>query len=135
MILLDTIHIIGYTQFENNVDNYLFENLPDENYEGKELNTLKDKVKNFFECFETEYNYQANKFRYPNLRNRISEYLQGLPTCGGSLPCYYVDIIKDAKNIHGVDYDDLTVKSVDYICDNWYEFISSHLLRIKNYES
>lgn len=42
----------------------------------------RDALKLFFDSFNTQYNYEDNKRRIPNLQERIAEWLQGLPdTC------------------------------------------------------
>lgn len=40
-----------------------------------------DALQFFFDCFDKEYNFEYNKRRFPNLAERIGEYLQGLPSC------------------------------------------------------
>lgn len=45
------------------------------------FNTDFDALQFFFDCFDEEYNFEYNKRRFPNLAERIGEYLQGLPSC------------------------------------------------------
>ena len=49
--------------------------------EGREFVTDADALGFFFECFDAEFNYQANKRRFPCLSERIGDYLRGLPSC------------------------------------------------------
>lgn len=49
--------------------------------EGKEFKTDAEALQFFFDCFDEEFNFQYNKRRYPNLSERIGEYLKGLPSC------------------------------------------------------
>lgn len=49
--------------------------------EGLEFNTDAEALQFFFDTFNEEFNYQQNKRRYPNLQERIGEYLRGLPSC------------------------------------------------------
>jgi len=49
-------------------------------------------------CFDSEYNYDNNKKRYPNLQDRLSEYLQGLPY--GFDLCYNWQILDFAAQVH-----------------------------------
>lgn len=49
--------------------------------EGKEFDTDAEALQFFFDCFEQEFNYQYNKRRFPNLAERIGEWLRGLPSC------------------------------------------------------
>lgn len=48
-------------------------------YYGFEAKTNKKKVQFIVDCFNKEFNYLYNKKRYPNLINRLGEWLQGLP--------------------------------------------------------
>lgn len=61
--------------------------------EGREFVTDADALGFFFECFDAEFNYQANKRRFPCLSVRIGEYLKGLPGCFSGFYCD-ADIIK-----------------------------------------
>ena len=38
-------------------------------------------LKFFFDNFNEEFNYQYNKRYYPNLQQRIEQYLKGVPSC------------------------------------------------------
>lgn len=49
--------------------------------EDKECNTDAEALQFFFGCFEQEFNFQYNKRMFPNLAERIGEYLKGLPSC------------------------------------------------------
>lgn len=49
--------------------------------EGLEFNTDAEALQFFFDTFNEEFNNQQNKRRYPNLQERIGQYLQGLPSC------------------------------------------------------
>lgn len=51
--------------------------------EGKEFANDFEVLNFFFENFNAEFNYQYNKRRYPNMAERIGQYLQGLPSCCG----------------------------------------------------
>lgn len=49
--------------------------------EGKEFTNDFEALKFFFDTFNEEFNYQYNKRLYPNMADRIGQYLQGLPSC------------------------------------------------------
>ena len=49
--------------------------------EGKVFNTDAEALQFFFDNFNEEFNFQYNKRMYPNLSERIGEYLKGLPSC------------------------------------------------------
>ena len=48
--------------------------------EGKEFANDSEVLKFFFDIFDEEFNGSYNKKYYPNLQDRISHYLQGLPS-------------------------------------------------------
>lgn len=49
--------------------------------ENNENMSDKEAINYFFECFNEEYNYDYNKRLYPNLTDRVREYIKGLPSC------------------------------------------------------
>lgn len=49
--------------------------------EGKEFANDFEAIKFFFDTFNKEFNYQYNKRLYPNMAERIGQYLRGLPSC------------------------------------------------------
>ena len=49
--------------------------------EGLEFKTDAEALQFFFDCFEQEFNFQYNKRMFPNLAERIGEWLRGLPSC------------------------------------------------------
>lgn len=49
--------------------------------EGKEFNTDAEALQFFFDNFNEEFNSRYNKRMFPNLQERIGEYLKGLPSC------------------------------------------------------
>lgn len=49
--------------------------------EGKEFNTDAEALQFFFDNFNKEFNFQYNKRMFPNLAERIGQYLRGLPSC------------------------------------------------------
>lgn len=55
--------------------------------EGLTFETDADALTFFFDCFNVEFNYQANKRRFPCLSERIGEYLKGLPSCFSGFYC------------------------------------------------
>lgn len=65
--------------------------------EGKEFNTDAEALQFFFDNFEEEYNNQYNKRRWPNLAERIGEYLMGLPSCCNIDYTYYNILLLGVK--------------------------------------
>lgn len=94
--------------------------------ENNENMSDKEAIKYFFDCFNEEYNYNYNKRLYPNLQKRISEYIQGLPTC---------------INIAFTDYDIINIgktwgyckteKQTSNFVNNWFSVIAFRLIQLK----
>lgn len=49
--------------------------------DGKEFETDAEALQFFFDNFNDEFNFRYNKRMFPNLQERIGEYLKGLPSC------------------------------------------------------
>lgn len=49
--------------------------------EDKEFNTDAEALQFFLDNFNEEFNFQYNKRMFPNLPERLGEYLKGLPSC------------------------------------------------------
>lgn len=98
-------------------------------FDGNELQaTDKERVKYFFEMFESEFNYEYNRRRYPNLQNRISEYIKGLPSC--------INIAFENYKIAEIGktwgYCKNERKEAEFI-DNWFSVIAFRLIQLKEY--
>ena len=84
----------------------------------QKVETNRDAVKAFFECYNSEFNHQYNQRRYPNESERLADYLQGLPSSINT-PFNYCDIIKFFQFVGLVD-DRTTEKEMDkYLSDYW----------------
>lgn len=90
--------------------------------------TDKDKVSFFFDSFNEEYNSAYDKRCYPNLIDRISNFIQGLPTCIGVAFSDY-DIIQIGKSLGYCKTDKQAAKFVD----NWFDTIALRLIQLKKY--
>lgn len=98
-------------------------------YEGNELEaTDKERVKHFFDCFENEFNYPYNKRIYPNMQDRIAQYLQGLPSCIG------IDFenYKIAEIGKSWGYCKTERKESKFI-NRWFSVIALRLIQLKRY--
>lgn len=90
--------------------------------------TDKERVKYFFVCFNDEYNSPYEKKLYPNLRDRISQYLQGLPKCIHVAFTDY-DIAQIGKEWGYCK----TERSENQFIENWFSCIALRLLQLKDY--
>lgn len=86
----------------------------------------KEAINYFFECFNKEYNNNYNKRLYPNLQERISQYIQGLPTCI-SIAFTDYDIINIGKSW---GYCTTPAKTANFV-NNWFDTIAFRLIQLK----
>ena len=97
----------------------------DFNEEGK---TFAEQAKEVLNSFESEYNHPQNKIRYPNLQERIGQWLQGLPSqC--TVPFYNSDILEQAKNARHLKID-ATEKAEQKYLDNWFNLMAFKLMKM-----
>lgn len=90
--------------------------------------TGKEKVVYFFNCFDKEYNYDYNKCSYPNLQERITSYLRGLPSCIGIA---FIDYnIAEIGKLWGYCKTD---KQAAKFVDNWFDTIAFRLIQLAKY--
>jgi hypothetical protein len=95
--------------------------------EGKEFATDLEKIAFFFECFNSEFNYIQNRKRYPNLTDRIANYLQGLPSC------FNIDYWNDEIEKIGKDWGYCqTEKKAEKFVSNWWCMIAYRIIQIAN---
>lgn len=98
-------------------------------YEGNEFEaTDKERIKYFFEKFECEFNYPYNKRIYPNMQDRIAQYLQGLPSC----ICIAFENYKIAEIGKSWGYCQTEHKEAQFI-ENWFSAIALRLIQLKQY--
>lgn len=87
----------------------------------------KEAINYFFECFNKEYNDIYYKRLYPNLQERIKEYIKGLPTCFGVAFCD--DTIINIGKSWGYCK---TEKQQCVFLDNWFSVIAWRLIQLKD---
>ena len=80
-------------------------------------------------CYNSEFNHKYNAIRYPNEQQRFANWLAGLPSAI-SIPFYYNDIIELAKQLQEVDV--YSEKTEQRICDNYFNFMAYHILKLNN---
>ena len=94
---------------------------------GIEFETHLDMIRFFFECFNEEFNYIQNRKRYPNLTDRIANYLQGLPSC------FNIDYWNDEIAKIGKDWGYCqTEKKTEKFVENWWCMIAYRIIQIAN---
>ena len=81
-------------------------------------------------CFNNEYNYENNKRRYPNLQNRLSEYLSGLPY--GFSFGYKYQILDFEAALRQVD--EIPASKQEGIINNFYNHCAYMLIKLGSNE-
>lgn len=71
-------------------------------------NCLECNIEELFNNFESEFNHEYNKKRYPNLTQRVGQWLSGLPNYI-DIPFYYWDIENLVKSFKA----DVTEKTLN----------------------
>ena len=90
--------------------------------------TLKDRLSFVLSCFNSEYNDQYNKKRYPNLTNRIADWFIGLP---GVIDIDFENYkILQLCEKWGVIAPDAKEAQQDKLLEGWFVFIAHYLLKL-----
>lgn len=95
------------------------------NDENENMND-KEAINYFFDCFDKEYNDTYYKRLYPNLQERVKEYIKGLPTCFGVAFCD--DTIINIGKSWG--YCKTEKQQRDFL-GNWFSVIAWRLIQLK----
>ena len=89
--------------------------------------TDKEKIDFVFKTFEDEYGNPYNKRTYPNERERLSQYLRGLPSCVNVAFADY-DIIQIGKS-WGLCK---TSKTEANFVENWFDVCAFRLIQMRD---
>ena len=110
------------------IHTYLINALSFEGYD-KQPKTPTEKITYFFELFDQEYGWNTERV---GIQKSLAEYLQGL---GGAIdiPFYNSDIL-DLANWEQAQkgLPPHAEKKHDRILDNYWNYIASHLIQLKN---
>lgn len=98
-------------------------------YEGNEMKaTDEERIKYFFSIYNDEYNIDYYKRLYPNSIERLTNYLQGSPSCINIAFTYY-DIALIGKNWGYCKNERETERFVN----SWFKEIAFKLFQLKQY--
>jgi hypothetical protein len=111
-----------------NIENYLIDAIYTEEHK-TEATTDAQKIAFLMSCYDSEFNHKYNAIRYPNEQQRFANWLAGLPSAI-SIPFYYNDIIELAKQLQEVDV--YSEKTEQRICENYFNFMAYHILKLNN---
>ena len=89
-----------------------------------QVKTPEDKMAYFFNRFEREYNHDFNKRMFPNLQNRIAQWLMGLPFNFEFNPH---SILELTEKLHDCK---LTKKEEGVILNKYWEHLAFHILKL-----
>lgn len=92
-------------------------------YNGGEFANTIDK---FLICFNQEHNFEYNKRKFPNLQDRLADYLQGCPY--GFNISYNYEILDFACVVH--ELSSIPEDKQDVIIENFYNHCSCMILRL-----
>ena len=90
------------------------------------LVTPEEKINHFFDRFEREYNDKNNISRYPNLQNRIANYLMGLPFN------FEYENYKILQLVESLRECKLTDKEEDKILSNYWDHLAFKILQLSD---
>lgn len=109
--------------YKETVFNYLCDALDDFEEYGVP-DTQEERAKIIASRFESEHNYGANIRRYPNLQERIADWLAGLPL---NIDHYYSDILRIHSDWAGCNFTD---KQAEKLQDEWFNFLAMKLIQL-----
>ena len=112
----------------DNLLSYVLGCLDTETEDGNTLATEKERIQNVASAFIAEFNYEANRRRYPNRTERVSEWLKGLPSTI-AFAFYNSDIIELGCRF---GYKLETEKKQDAFLDKWFRLVAFNLVQIAN---
>jgi len=115
-------------KYLSNIQTYLIDAIDLEGCENQPT-TDKEKINFLMDCYNSQFNHAYNVKRYPNNQIRLENWLSGLPSVL-NIPFYPSEIIKLAKDLQEVETYDK--KTEDRICENYFNFIALHILKLNN---
>ena len=95
----------------------------EEDYDGNQLNTPKEKVKFLSDRFNSEYGHEVKRF---GQQKAMVNWLQGLAI---DIPFYNSDIIEVAKK-GGSLPENATEKQEDKVVENYWNFMANETLKL-----
>ena len=104
-------------KYIENIQKYILNAISTEGYD-----TKLDGIAFFLDCFKKEYHTNNKKLSY---QDKISDYLQGLPSCL-NIDFYYCDIIERVKELH----EDTNMNVTEKIYLNWFNHLAFHIVKL-----
>jgi hypothetical protein len=113
-------------KYLNNIQTYLIDSVNTEDAL-HDANTDAEKIAFVMACYNSEFNHKFNQARHPNEQTRFSNWLAGLPSVL-DIPFKYDGVLKLAKQLQEVETYDK--KTEDRICENYFNFMAYHILKL-----
>ena len=88
----------------------------------------KERVEYFFSTYNSEYNKDYNKRLYPDSIERLTNYLQGLPSCI-NIAFTYHDITLIGKSWGYCNNE----REIERFINSWFKEIAFELFQLKQY--
>ncbi len=112
----------------DNLLSYVLGCLDTETEDGNTLATEKERIQNVASAFIAEFNYEANRRRYPNRQERVSQWIMGIPSTL-TVEIWNSGIIELGSRF---GYKLETEKKQDAFLDKWFLLVAFKLLQIAN---
>lgn len=93
-----------------------------------ELTTDKERIEYFFHMFSVEGDCEYKRKMYPNERDRIAQYLRGLPSC--CRIAFANHNIKEVGKSWGYALN--TEHKANEFCERWWSVIALRLMQIRD---
>ena len=119
---------VNSTQYRQNFADYLMGCVDNED-NPSQTETIKGKLEYIMSRFDAEYNYKNNRMRYPNLADRMANYLMGLPF---SFAFDNYEVKQVAAKLHGID--SIPEKKQAMILSQWFQHLAHMILKLANKE-
>lgn len=111
--------------YKKAIQSYLLDAIHDPDTE-REM-SAKEKVDFFFQRYESEYNSDYTKRRYPNHQERLAQYLTGLPSIL-SIAFESHKILELAAKLHECEIPE---GKKDTILNNYWNHMAFHMMRLR----
>jgi len=107
--------------YKERLRKYILETL--EFPDNPEVRYPREKLKAFNKRFNKEACYPYNIKRKPILKDRISDWLQGMPF---NFVCYNYEVLEIAKMLH--ERENFTEAEEDELIENWWDTLANEII-------
>lgn len=102
--------------------------------DGEEGDSLSAKLRHLLSDFDRVANYPYNLRKFPNVQDRLGDYLQGLPN-SIDLPFFRYNVLELSAKLHDLSStDEIPSKTQALIFENWHKHAALMILRVAHKE-